>query len=40
MQEITFIAITPGPLWLGVVVPDRILSIGQIELFHFYTIDN
>ena len=23
----------PGPLWPGVVVPDRVLSIGQIELF-------
>ena len=22
----------PGPLWLGVVAPDRILSMGQIEL--------
>ena len=23
----------PGPLWLGGVVPDRFLSIDQIELF-------
>ena len=22
----------PGPLWPGVVAPDRVLSIGQIEL--------
>ena len=22
----------PGPLWLGVVVPDRVLSMGQMEL--------
>ena len=22
----------PGPLWPGVVVPERVLSIGQIEL--------
>ena len=22
----------PGPLWPGVVVPDRVPSIGQIEL--------
>ncbi len=22
----------PGPLWPGVVVPDRIISMGQIEL--------
>ena len=23
----------PGPLWLGVVVPDGVLSMDQIELF-------
>ena len=23
----------PGPLWTEVVVPDKVLSIGQIELF-------
>ena len=23
----------PGPLWPGVVAPDMVLSIGQIELF-------
>ena len=23
----------PGPLWPGVVAPDRVLSIGQLELF-------
>ena len=23
----------PSPLWPGVVVPDRVLSLGQIELF-------
>ena len=22
----------PGPLWIGVVAPDRVLSMGQIEL--------
>ena len=22
----------PGPLWHGVVVPDRVLSMGQIKL--------
>ena len=22
----------PGPLWTGIVAPDRVLSIGQIEL--------
>ena len=24
----------PDPLWLGVVASDRVLSIGQIELFY------
>ena len=24
----------PGPLWSTVVAPDRVLSIGQIELFN------
>ena len=23
----------PGPLWPGVVAPERVLSMGQIELF-------
>ena len=23
----------PGPLWPGVVSPERVLSMGQIELF-------
>ena len=22
----------PGPLWLGVIAPDKVLSMGQIEL--------
>ena len=22
-----------GPLWLGVIAPDRVLCMGQIELF-------
>ena len=28
----------PGPLWPRVVVPDRILSMGQIELFDIWTV--
>ena len=24
----------PGPLWLGVVPTERVLSMGQIKLFH------
>ena len=31
--EYLFIAITSGPLRPGVVVPDRVPSVGQIELF-------
>ena len=23
----------PGPLWPGVVLPDMVLSMGQVELF-------
>ena len=30
--EYPFIAIAPGPQWSGMVAPDRILPIGQIEL--------
>ena len=26
------LALLPGSLWLGVVAPDRVLSMGQIEL--------
>ncbi len=28
----------PGLLWLRVVTPDRILSMGQIELFNHLTV--
>ena len=28
----------PGPLWPGVVAPDRVLSMGQIELFDHLTV--
>ena len=28
----------PGPLWLRVVTSDRVLSMGQIELFDFKTV--
>ena len=27
----------PDPFWPGVVAPDKVLSIGQIELFDIYT---
>ena len=28
----------PGPLWPGVVETDRVLSMGQIELFDIHTV--
>ena len=32
MQNTPLLPSLPGPLWSGVVAPDRVLSIGQIEL--------
>ena len=32
MQSTLSLPLLPGPLWPGVVAPDRILFIGQIEL--------
>ena len=32
MLELWEIQSIPGPLWPGVVAPDRVLSMGQIEL--------
>ena len=32
MQHTSSLQLLPGPLWSGVVAPDRILSLGQIEL--------
>ena len=29
----------PGPLWLGVVAPDRVLSMGQIVLIYVFILD-
>ena len=33
MQSTPLLLSLSGPLWLGVVAPDRVLSIGEIELF-------
>ena len=33
----SFIAIIPGPLKPGVVAPERVLSMHQIEIFEIYT---
>ena len=36
MQRAPLLPLLPGPLWLGEIAPDRVLSIGQIEIFdHF-----
>ena len=32
MQTTPLLSSLPGPLWSGVVAPDRVLSIGQIEV--------
>ena len=32
MQSTPSLPSLPGPLWPGVVAPDRALSMGQIEL--------
>ena len=32
MLSIPSLPSLPGPLWPGVVAPDRVLSMGQIEL--------
>ena len=32
MQSTPSLPLLPGPLWTGVVVPDKVLSVGQIEL--------
>ena len=31
MQSSPLLPLLPGPLWLEVVAPDRVLSMGQIE---------
>ena len=31
------LSLIPGSLWPGVVAPDRVLSMGQIELFDIHT---
>ena len=33
IQDTSSLQSPPGPLWRGVVAPDRVLSMGQIELF-------
>ena len=37
MQSTSLFPSLPGPLWLGVVAPGRVLSMGQIELSRVLT---
>ena len=32
MWSTSLFPLLPGPLWPGVVAPDKVLSVGQIEL--------
>ena len=34
MRSAPSLPLLPGPLWSGVIAPDRVLAMGQIELFH------
>ena len=36
MQSTPLLPSFPGPLWPGMVAPDRVLAMGQIKLFHIY----
>ena len=33
MKNTSSLSLLQGPLWPGVVAPDRVLSMGQIDLF-------
>ena len=37
MQRASALLLFPGPLWPGVVAPDRVLSMAYIELFDIKT---
>ena len=37
MRSIHLLPSLPGSLWLGMVSPEKVLSMGQIELFDIYT---
>ena len=39
MQRNTSLPLLPGPLWPGVVVPDRALSMVSIELISVLMLD-
>ena len=37
MRSTPAVPLHPGAFWLGVVAPDRVLSMGEIELFDIKT---
>ena len=37
MQSTSSLPLLSGPLWLGLAAPDRVLCMGQIELFDIWT---
>ena len=37
MQSTSSLPSLPGPLWPVVLAPDRVLSMGQIEMFDILT---
>ena len=37
MQRTPLLVLLPGPLWPGVIAPERVLSMGEVELFDFKT---
>ena len=39
MQSTPLLSLLPGPLWPRVVVPERVLFMGQIELFDIQTVN-
>ena len=38
MGSTPLLLLLPGPLWPGVVAPDRVLSMPQIEQFDIQTV--
>ena len=38
MQNTLSLPSLPGQLWPGVIAPDRVLSMDQIELFEIWTV--
>ena len=38
MWSTPLLPLLPGALWSGVVAPERVLSVGQIEVFDIWTV--